>query len=43
MEKDNKPEELSKKDLEQLDKIIDKLLSAKKYFNKYINYFFFKL
>ena len=43
MEKENKNEDLSKKDIEQLDKIIDKLLSAKKYFNKYINYFFFKL
>jgi hypothetical protein len=30
MEKDNQPEELSKKDLEQLDKIIDKLVSVKK-------------
>ena len=29
MEKDNKPEELIKKDLEQLDKIIEKLLAVK--------------
>jgi hypothetical protein len=29
MEKDKNPEELSKKDLEQLDKIIEKLLAAK--------------
>ena len=34
---------LSKKDIEQLDKIIDKLLSVKKYLNKQINYLFFKL
>jgi hypothetical protein len=30
MEKDNQPEELSKKDTEQLDKIIDKLVSVKR-------------
>ena len=29
MEKDNKDEELSKKEIEQLDKIIEKLLSVK--------------
>ena len=29
MEKDNKEEELSKKEIEQLDKIIEKLLSVK--------------
>ena len=29
MEKENQPEELSKKDIEQLDKIIEKLLSVK--------------
>ena len=29
MEKDNQNEEMSKKDMEQLDKIIDKLLSVK--------------
>ena len=34
MEKENKNEDLSKKDIEQLDKIIDKLLSVKKYSNK---------
>ncbi len=43
MEKENQKDELSKKDIEQLDKIIDKLLSVKKYLNKYINNFFFKL
>ena len=43
MEKENQKDELSKKDIEQLDKIIDKLLSAKKYLNKNFNYFFFKL
>ena len=43
MEKENQKDELSQKDIEQLDKIIDKLLSAKKYLNKYINNFFFKL
>ena len=30
MEKDNQPEGLSKKESEQLDKIIDKLVSVKK-------------
>ena len=34
MEKENQKDELSKKDIEQLDKIIDKLLSVKKYLNK---------
>jgi hypothetical protein len=34
MEKENQKDELSKKDIEQLDKIIDKLLSVKKYSNK---------
>ena len=29
MEKDNQNEEMSKKEMEQLDKIIDKLLSVK--------------
>ena len=29
MEQDNQNEEMSKKDMEQLDKIIDKLLSVK--------------
>ena len=29
MEKEKQPEELSKKDIEQLDKIIDQLLSVK--------------
>ena len=29
-EKENQPEELSKKEIEQLDKIIDKLVSVKK-------------
>ena len=29
MEKDNKAEELSKKEIEQLDKIIEKLLAVK--------------
>ena len=43
MEKENKNEDLSKKDIEQLDKIIDKLLSVKKYLNKHINNLFFKL
>ena len=43
MEKENKNEDLSKKDIEQLDKIIDKLLSVKRYINKQINYLFFKL
>ena len=43
MEKENQKNELSKKDMEQLDKIIDKLLSFKKYIIKYINYFYFKL
>ena len=43
MEKENQKDELSKKDIEQLDKIIDKLLSVKKYLNKQINYLFFKL
>jgi hypothetical protein len=33
MEKDNKNEELSKKEMEQLDKIIEKLISVKEYIN----------
>ena len=33
MEKDNKNEELSKKEMEQLDKIIEKLFSVKEYIN----------
>ena len=33
MEKDNKNEELSKKEIEQLDKIIEKLISVKEYIN----------
>ena len=33
MEKDNKSEELSKKEMEQLDKIIEKLISVKEYIN----------
>jgi len=37
MEKDNQNEEMSKKDMEQLDKIIDKLLSVKEYLNYHIN------
>jgi hypothetical protein len=43
MEKENQKDDLSKKDIEQLDKIIDKLLSVKRYINKQINYLFFKL
>ena len=43
MKKENKKDDLSKKDIEQLDKIIDKLLSVKRYINKQINYLFFKL
>ena len=43
MEKENQKDGLSKKDIEQLDKIIDKLFSVKKYLNKQINYFLFKL
>ena len=43
MEKEKKDEELSKKDMELLDKIIDKLLSAKKYLNHNINNPFFKI
>ena len=39
MEKDNQNEEMSKKDMEQLDKIIDKLLSVKEYLNHKINHF----
>ena len=39
MEKDNQNEEMSIKDMEQLDKIIDKLLSVKEYLNHYINNF----
>jgi hypothetical protein len=39
MEKDNQNEEMSKKDMEQLDKIIDKLLSVKEYLNYHINNF----
>ena len=33
MEKDNKNEELSKKEMDQLDKIIEKLISVKEYIN----------
>ena len=43
MEKENQKDDLSKNDIEQLDKIIDKLLSVKRYINKQINYLFFKL
>ena len=43
MEKEIQKDDLSKKDIEQLDKIIDKLLSVKRYINKQINYLFFKL
>jgi hypothetical protein len=43
MEKENQKDDLSKKDIEQLDKIIDKLLSVKRYINKQINYLFCKL
>ena len=43
MEKENQKDDLTKKDIEQLDKIIDKLLSVKRYINKQINYLFFKL
>ena len=43
MEKENQKDDLSKKDIEQLDEIIDKLLSVKRYINKQINYLFFKL
>ena len=43
MEKENQKDDLSKKDIEQLDKIVDKLLSVKRYINKQINYLFFKL
>ena len=39
MEKDNQNEEMSKKDMEQLDKIIDKMLSVKEYLNYHINNF----
>ena len=39
MEKENQNEEMSKKDMEQLDKIIDKLLSVKEYLNYHINNF----
>ena len=39
MEKDSQNEEMSKKDMEQLDKIIDKLLSVKEYLNYHINNF----
>ena len=39
MEKDNQNEEMSKKEMEQLDKIIDKLLSVKEYLNHHINNF----
>ena len=39
MEKDNQNEEMSKKEMEQLDKIIDKLLSVKEYLNYHINNF----
>ena len=37
MEKENKNDELSKKDTELLDKIIDKLLAVKEYINYIIN------
>ena len=43
MEKENQKDDLSKRDIEQLDRIIDKLLSVKRYINKQINYLFFKL
>ena len=33
MENDNNNEELSKKEMEQLDKIIEKLISVKEYIN----------
>ena len=39
MEKEKQNEEMSKKDMEQLDKIIDKLLSVKEYLNYHINNF----
>ena len=38
-EKENQQEELSKKEIEQLDKIIEKLLSVKEYLNHKINHF----
>ena len=41
MEKDKVKEELSKKDVEQLDKIIEKLVSVKKYLNYHIKIFNF--
>ena len=39
MEKDKEKNELSKKEIEQLDKIIEKLLSVKEYLNHKINHF----
>ena len=33
MEKENQNEEMSKKEMEQLDKIIEKLISVKEYIN----------
>ena len=41
MENENQNEELNKKELEQLDKIIEKLVSVKEYFNNLINYIYF--
>ena len=38
MEGEEKKEEMSTKDMECLDKIIEKLLSVKKYLKYYINY-----
>ena len=38
MEKDKEKDELSKKEIEQLDKIIEKLLSVKEYLNHKINH-----
>ena len=41
MEKDKEKDELSKKEIEQLDKIIEKLVSVKKYLNYHIKIFNF--
>lgn len=41
MENENQNEELNKKELEQLDKIIEKLVSVKEYLNNLINYIYF--
>ena len=38
LEKDKEKDELSKKEIEQLDKIIEKLLSVKEYLNHKINH-----